>query len=382
MNKLVTRFLFLSVVIGLCSPVLAQGSAVAKTGNASLTRRVTAAKVSNAVLPHVSLTGKPANPAAFRYDSMFYVDTTVLPLLYSYLPSYINTSDGAGGSFVDTITSYQMRMSAPYACYVDTIEIAIAIPNLVQMATDSLNANALTIKLRNNFQPSGNRLPYAAFGKAIDSVVLSFDDLSGLPTDGSFFPLRVPMNHKRLSKDFFVEIQPAIDFVNGTSSSTQNYFAILHDSVFFDLNGNGVDITKVRGYFTRAHNDTSSISIFIDQSQNAWSDNYWVKAWVTNNPNLPDAVDGETTISNTLGQNFPNPFNPSTEIHYSLTERSNATLKVYNTLGREVATLVDGMVDAGQHQVTFHAENLPSGTYYYTLKAGEFSQTKRMVLAK
>lgn len=372
--KLVGTVVFLSLFM--------VGAVLAKNGHFVQPRPVTAAGITHsapATFPHLA---KAVAPTAFRYDSMFYVDTTLLPLPYSYLPGYITAQDENGQPFTDTIKSLLMRMSAPYACYVDTIEIAIAIPNLVQMFEDSLNANALTIKIKTNIQPSGNRLPYASLGTAVDSVVLSFDDLSGLPTDGSFFPLQVVMNHKRVSKDFFIEVTPSIDFVNGTDVSTQNYFAILHDSSFFDLNGNGVDISKVRGYFVRQHDDTSRISIFINQSQDAWSDNYWFKAWVTNNPNLPNAVEGSESTVNTLEQNFPNPFNPSTEINYTLSERTNTSLKVYNTLGREVATLVNGMVDAGQHSVNFHADNLPSGTYYYTLKAGEFSQTKRMVLTK
>jgi hypothetical protein len=221
----------------------------------------------------------PFSPEAFRYDSLYYVDTTQGPLLYSYLPGYINARDASQQIFPDTMTSYQMRMSAPYACYVDSIELVIAIPNLVQMASDSLNKHALTIKIKTNIQPAGNRLPYASFAPAVDSVALSFDDLSGLPTDGSFFPLHIPMHHKKVSKDFYVELSPSIDYVNGTDIANQNYFAILHDSIFFDLNGNGVDITKVRGYFTRKHQDTSSVAIFIDAAQNAWSDNYWVRAW-------------------------------------------------------------------------------------------------------
>jgi hypothetical protein len=98
--------------------------------------------------------------------------------------------------------------------------------------------------------------------------------------------------------------------------------------------------------------------------------------------------DGQSGVNDTklegnaLGQNYPNPFNPSTEIKYSLENASNVSLKVYNTLGVEVATVVGDQEDAGQHQVRFYGDNLPSGTYFYTLKVGTFSQTKRMVLSK
>lgn len=83
-----------------------------------------------------------------------------------------------------------------------------------------------------------------------------------------------------------------------------------------------------------------------------------------------------------LSQNYPNPFNPTTRISYSLSERSNVTLKVYDVLGNEVATLVNTTKSAGNHVVTFGGENLASGLYIYTLKAGNFISSKKMVLIK
>ncbi|RJP64835.1 MAG: T9SS C-terminal target domain-containing protein [Ignavibacteriales bacterium] len=83
-----------------------------------------------------------------------------------------------------------------------------------------------------------------------------------------------------------------------------------------------------------------------------------------------------------LSQNYPNPFNPSTTIRYSIPELSNVSIKVYDVLGREVATLVDEEKPAGNYQVQFNAENLKSGIYFYTLKAREFSQTKKLTLLK
>ncbi len=83
-----------------------------------------------------------------------------------------------------------------------------------------------------------------------------------------------------------------------------------------------------------------------------------------------------------LNQNYPNPFNPSTTIRFSLPQRSYATLTVYDVLGREVATLVNREIDAGEHSVAFDATNLSSGVYVYQLSAGGFIQTKKMLVAK
>jgi glucose/arabinose dehydrogenase len=83
-----------------------------------------------------------------------------------------------------------------------------------------------------------------------------------------------------------------------------------------------------------------------------------------------------------LGQNYPNPFNPTTEIRYQTPEVGHVTLKVFDVLGREVATLVDEVLSAATHTRTFDATGLASGVYYYRLVAGSHIQTKKMVLAR
>ncbi len=84
-----------------------------------------------------------------------------------------------------------------------------------------------------------------------------------------------------------------------------------------------------------------------------------------------------------LNQNYPNPFNPSTKIQYNIPENSFVSLKVYNTIGKEVANLVNNVVPAGTHEVLFDASGLNSGVYFYTLRAGNnFVQTRKMILMK
>ena len=83
-----------------------------------------------------------------------------------------------------------------------------------------------------------------------------------------------------------------------------------------------------------------------------------------------------------LNQNYPNPFNPSTSISYRLPGRSFVTLKVYDVLGREVATLAGGEESAGEHTILFDGGGLSSGVYIYRLTAGAYRESREMLLLK
>ena len=83
-----------------------------------------------------------------------------------------------------------------------------------------------------------------------------------------------------------------------------------------------------------------------------------------------------------LEQNYPNPFNPATIIKYSIPQDQQVKLNVYNLLGQNVITLVNGLQKAGQHEVNFNAANLASGVYFYKLEAGTRSSIKKMLLMK
>jgi len=87
-------------------------------------------------------------------------------------------------------------------------------------------------------------------------------------------------------------------------------------------------------------------------------------------------------INARLEQNYPNPFNPSTKISFTVPERSNVSLKVFNLLGSEVAELVNREMEAGTYNINFNAANLPSGVYLYQIKAGSFVQTRKMILLR
>ena len=98
----------------------------------------------------------------------------------------------------------------------------------------------------------------------------------------------------------------------------------------------------------------------------------------------------EVTIDNMptefeLSQNYPNPFNPSAVIKYSLPSKEFVQLKVFNVLGNEIATLVNGVQEAGTYKVEFNAtnyNNFSSGVYFYRFEAGSFIDSRKMTLVK
>ena len=95
------------------------------------------------------------------------------------------------------------------------------------------------------------------------------------------------------------------------------------------------------------------------------------------------AIDNKNHLKRfSLAQNFPNPFNPTTNISYSIPESEVVSLKIFNSLGEEVSTLVNEEKTAGSYNVEFNATGLPSGIYFYMLRAGNFIETRKIVLIK
>lgn len=114
----------------------------------------------------------------------------------------------------------------------------------------------------------------------------------------------------------------------------------------------------------------------------ATTEDQTITNWLTNGVTGVEEKGVGQPLEFELSQNYPNPFNPSTEISYSVPQKSQVTLKVFNVLGMEVATLFSGIQDAGKHDVTFDAAKFSSGVYFYRLQAGNVSITKKMLLMK
>ena len=144
---------------------------------------------------------------------------------------------------------------------------------------------------------------------------------------------------------------------------------------------NGTDPGNASGY-------TSTFDVKLDENKNLYSQSWY--GWTVEKWTYPGTLPilELKQVSNTipegykLYQNYPNPFNPSTTIEFEIPKKTHVTLKIYTILGQEVATLVDKTLEPGRYKVTFDATGLATGSYIYTLKAGSYVESKKLMLLK
>ncbi|MCF6271370.1 MAG: T9SS type A sorting domain-containing protein, partial [Melioribacteraceae bacterium] len=175
-----------------------------------------------------------------------------------------------------------------------------------------------------------------------------------------------------------------VDFVDGVDA----------DMMGMPLDGGnaGSDPLTIAGHRTLAAGNKIAFFAYDPLSLNSQAPEYWWYGFTGDSPqnaalNWFNAVSVDENITTlpeeySLSQNYPNPFNPATIISYSIPEKADVVLKVYNLLGQEVAKLVSEVKNVGTHEVNFNANNLTSGVYFYTIKAGSFTSTKKMMLIK
>lgn len=153
------------------------------------------------------------------------------------------------------------------------------------------------------------------------------------------------------------------------------------------VDGTSVEFTKTELITAISQNDGNSGQITNLGQEVITSDLFTI---VKSEPLISSYVDGIWTdiedenkpVDFSLNQNYPNPFNPATKIEYSIAEPAKVSIKVFDILGREIATLVDKEQSAGRYNITFNAENLSSGIYIYRITAGDYTSAKKMVLFK
>jgi hypothetical protein len=149
--------------------------------------------------------------------------------------------------------------------------------------------------------------------------------------------------------------------------------------VDFRLAGAGLDTTF--RLWNNSADQYFQVHVPVLPTTGQFDPNNWILKTATVASVGDDGSSGEPS-SYTLDQNYPNPFNPSTTIRYGLPHNSFVTVTVYNTLGQQVAQLVNEQQQRGYQDVVLRGDGMASGVYFYTLRAGDFVQTKKLVLMK
>ena len=211
--------------------------------------------------------------------------------------------------------------------------------------------------------PNATRLTTAG-PVVVDSIYITYNSIFKayyvklfLKNEGN--TLTIPYSTIQLSSD-----DPWITSI----SSSQNLLEILPGSIV----SSGNFYVRVDSTFQEEFNFNFLVSI------DGWP--YWTDSAQVIVTGIDDEIQVPLTFS--LEQNYPNPFNPNTIIKYSIPQSSQVILKIFNTLGEEIETLVNEEKPSGTYKITWNAINLPSGVYFYRLQAGGFVQTRKMILLK
>lgn len=209
---------------------------------------------------------------------------------------------------------------------------------------------------------------------------------------------------------YYSENQIDLDSIVVSSWNGLYWINFLKRELVNDLNHNQIEqlekiwdfdrwVNTIRRFYTYNENN------FIESAYcEIWYNNQWLTgdgdilfqypndflvAIITNNisayySNIVSVDENENVVISeySLSQNYPNPFNPSTLIDYKIPESSFVEIKVYDILGKGIATLVNEYKSKGIYKVQFNTDNLPSGVYVYRIKAGNFSETKKMILMR
>jgi len=161
--------------------------------------------------------------------------------------------------------------------------------------------------------------------------------------------------------------------LTGDGLSTPSITFNIQDNKLYGLKGTQTEINKLITINTSNGSGTEIASLGMSGLQSIFISSIIV--------GVEDEINYTPTLYELI-QNYPNPFNPSTKIKYSVPQSSNVELKVFDILGNEIETLVNEEKPVGTYEVIWYAANLPSGVYFYQLRASEYIQTRKMILLK
>jgi hypothetical protein len=216
----------------------------------------------------------------------------------------------------------------------------------------------------------------------IDSSLNVFNSrfIGAVPFSGTYSTIYIDSSKTLLSDDFHLKGVESI-FPNNQSTAIYKFETDFDTTIVQGkLKGRPVGVEYIGADYKSVVLSFPIYYMNLDQAK------VWIENVLHNKFNEVTNLDEEQITSVVKGfelmQNYPNPFNPTTKISWQSPVSSWQTLKVYDVLGNEVATLVNEEKEAGYHSIDFNASELPSGVYFYQLKAGSFMETKKMMLLK
>ena len=324
----------------------------------------------------------------FRYDSLNQKvfmripndDTTRLAIDFNTPPDshYISYIRGIPLEFISGGLSFEPVLGDTFVVYSMKHYQGISIPKYVYSFSDKIGFSNYNYYWSPGF--GAEEFTHNVISAIIDSVIynpliLQIDSLYPImdrPVDTFPFLLSIPYtsSYYALIDSFYLSVE---HFREDSLIQSKEYeISIYSPYVSFYLEGLAVgDIIKLKATIT----DTSIYNNI---------DNYPETGWAIINV-LPPIVGIETEdnpFAYKLEQNYPNPFNPSTMISYEIAENQKIEVEIYDVLGNKVIILVNEDKSPGRYEIEFDGSLLASGVYFYKLIAGDFTQTKKMILSK
>jgi hypothetical protein len=326
-------------------------------------------------------------------------DSTV----FQYNEGYLNRSPGADGSMYDadlrsprTIWQYSYSHDNAHGlfwtCTVQEDSDVICRYNISQ----NDKGNIFCINYPVNSIYCYNNVVY--IGSGISSAIISERNNGGDGTRKYYFYNNIIYNNSTTAGYDFRSpgygytrvVENNVFYGKHPISEPPDVYKITTDPKFVNPGSGAIGIATVDGYKLQSDSPCIDSGILL---HNHCSSDYWGNQVPSGGMVDRGAyeLDGTSSINEerwlqprqfTLGQNYPNPFNPVTNIHFSLSKTEHVTLVVYDIFGQEVATVLSQQLGKGLHIKSFSGENISTGVYYYTLKAGQFNETKTMVLIK
>jgi len=296
---------------------------------------------------------------------------------------YIGAANTVGTLNIDYNVYYGADSLSTHACWSDVYFSDIS---LYKAAANPNEQNSL-------FKPTNfvSGIDLHLIGSSLGDIDLAATPIAGITTDidGQTRDLTLP--YKGADE---ADVSIPVELISFYSNTNQNSVT-LNWKTATELNNTGFDIQRksensswVKIGFVPGSGTTTEASSysFADKNLQPGKYNYRIKQIDFNGQfvyyNLAELIEIGAPLEFNLAQNFPNPFNPSTTIKYSISKASQVKLIVYNTIGEEIYTLVNEFQQSGSYTVRFNSELASSGVYFYKLIAGDFVSTKKMIFIK